>query len=75
MKKIELTPAHIAAIEAQLNGGVGYEPMDFDEIKAIDEVIVMADNLMEELEAYEESGDNLVMWFYNKYKEQQAQNV
>lgn len=75
MKKIELTPAHIAAIEAQLNGGGGYEPMDFDEIKAIDEVIVMADNLMEELEAYEESGDNLVLWFYNKYKEQQAQNV
>lgn len=49
--------------------------MDFDEIKAIDEVIEMADNLMEELEAYEESGDNLVLWFYNKYKEQQAENV
>ncbi len=75
MKKIELTPAHIAAIEAQLNGGVGYEPMDFDEIKAIDEVIEMADSLMEELDAYDELDDSLVKWFYNKYKEQQAQNV
>ena len=73
MKKIELTPAHIAAIEAQLNGGVGYEPMDFDEIKAIDEVIEMADSLMEELDAYDELDDSLVKWFYNKYKEQQAQ--
>jgi hypothetical protein len=29
---------------------------------------------MEELDAYEESGDDVVKWFYDKYKDQASHN-
>ncbi len=53
---------------------VGYEP-DGEEMDILCGVLDIADHLMEELDAYDELDDSLLKWFYNKYKEQQAQNV
>ena len=35
-------------------------------------VMEKANALMDELEAYEESGDDVVKWFYDLYKKQTA---
>lgn len=72
MKKIELTPAEIDIIEVCERMGVGYDPVTKEQKEAMMSVIDKAEALMHELKAYEESGDDLVKWFYNKYKEQQA---
>ena len=75
MEKIELTPAEIEAIEVGERMGVGYDPVTEEEKRAMMSVIDKAEALMRKLNAYDELNGNLVLWFYNKYKEQQAQNV
>lgn len=72
MKKIELTDRELEVLKQQLNG-------EFDRVLAPEEdkdtlmiVIDKAENLMHELKAYKESGDDLMAWFYNKYKEQES---
>ena len=72
MEKIVLTDKQIAVVEHNLKMPVGYEP-DGEEMDILCEVIDMAVDLMEKLGAYDESGDDTLRWFYNKYKEQQAQ--
>lgn len=42
-----------------------------EENKALANVIEKADNLMEELDAYDELGDSLMQWFYDKYQTQE----
>ena len=42
-----------------------------EENKALANVIEKADNLMEELDAYDELGDSLMQWFYDKYQAQE----
>jgi len=39
----------------------------------MNQVLDMANELEEELDAYDESGDDLVKWFWNKYQEQENQ--
>lgn len=74
MAKIELSESEINVIEKQLSD-------DFDPFLCSDEerdlmsgVIDKAESLMHELEAYEESGNNLIAWFYDKYKKQLDQS-
>ena len=43
-----------------------------EEAKAMNSVIEKADNLMKELNAYDELGDSLMEWFLAKYKAQDA---
>lgn len=71
MKKIELTEKEIEVIGQQLAG-------EFDRVFAPEEdkaalmsVIDKADALMEELDAYDELDDDLILWFWNKYQEQE----
>ena len=71
MKKIELSEKEIEVIRQQLAG-------EFDRVFAPEEdkaalmsVIDKADALMEELDAYDELGDDLILWFWNKYQEQE----
>ena len=73
MTRIELTDDEIKVIEKQLSGK--YDPFDSTEEEqlAMNSVMEKANALMDELEAYEESGDDVVKWFYNKYKEQPIQ--
>lgn len=72
-KKIILTDEEIAVIEKQLKGELNAFFMEERERDLIDKVIDDASALMKELDAYDESGNDLIEWYYNKYKAQQAE--
>lgn len=72
-KKIILTDEEIAVIEKQLKGELNAFFMEEREREVIDKVIDDATALMAELDAYDESGNDLIEWYYNKYKAQQAE--
>ena len=72
-KKIQLTEREIEVINKQLNGDIELFTGQDEEMDIICDIIKRAEELMHELEAYEESGDDLVEWYYNKYKEQEEQ--
>ena len=71
MKKIELTEREIEIIEKQISRKIGMWS-DAETKTILIGVIRKAESLMHELEAYEESGDNLIKWFYDKYQAQQT---
>ena len=71
MAKIELTEKEIEIIDLFLAEKVDIESVATDEQKELlMGVIDRAESLMDELNAYDELGDNLVKWYYNKYKAQ-----
>ena len=47
------------------------QPTTDEEIRTACSAIKKAENLMGELDAYDELGDSLVKWFLSKYNEQQ----
>lgn len=73
MTRIELSNDEIKIIEKQLSGEFDQFDSTEEEQKLMMSVIDKANALMEELDAYEESGDDVIEWFYNKYKEQPIQ--
>lgn len=70
-KKIELTDLEKKMLD--LNVSRDFNPMTatVEEAAAMNSVIHKAEDLMEELDAYEELGDSLMEWFKAKYEEQQ----
>ena len=70
MSKIELNELEIKVIEMQLHGEFDQFDSTEEEQGAMTSVMEKAQALMDELEAYEESGDDVVKWFYEKYKSQ-----
>lgn len=72
MTKIELTDDEIRIIEKQLSGELTSFNATEEEQIIMCSVVDKAEALMHELEAYEESGDDLIQWFYDKYKAQEA---
>lgn len=71
MKKINLTTDEVRVVKEQLSGS-------FDRVFAPDEdkqtmmnIIDKAEALLDELDAYEEMGDDMILWYWNKYKAQQ----
>ena len=70
MKKIELTEKEIEVIGQQLAGEFDRVFAPDDDKAALMSVIDKAGALMEELDAYDELGDDLILWFWNKYQEQ-----
>ena len=74
MANIELTDKEIEIVELFLDEKVDIETVATNEQKELlMGVIDRAEVLMDELNAYDELGDNLVKWYYNKYKSQQTQ--
>lgn len=71
MKKIELTEREIEVIGQQLAGEFDRVFAPDDDKAALMSVIDKAGALMEELDAYDELGDDLILWFWNKYQEQE----
>jgi hypothetical protein len=71
MKKIELTELELKVLQQDVNG----EFSDFDateeELRAMASVINKADDLMRELDDYDELGDDLILWFWEKYLQQE----
>lgn len=71
MEKIILTAKEIEVIKDQLNGKV--EIWATEDVKTtLMGVIRKADALMEEQDAYDEVGNDLILWFWNKYQSQQT---
>lgn len=69
-KKIILTDEEKAVVEKYFNGELNTFFMEDSERKVIDKVIEDAHALMVELDAFDELGNDLVKWYYNKYQAQ-----
>lgn len=72
MGKIILSEKEIEVIKKQLSGKIEVHSATEEEQKFLMDVIDKAEALEDELDAYDESGDDLIEWFYNKYKEQES---
>ena len=74
MKKIELTDLELRVLQQDVKG----EFSDFDateeELRAMVSMLNKADDLMRELDAYNELGDSLILWYWNKYLAQQEES-
>lgn len=72
-KKIELTPLELKMLKRDLAGKFFPPNQTDEENAALSSVIDKANELMAELDAYDELGNSLMRWFYNKYKAQEAE--
>ena len=71
MEKITLTEKEIEIIDLFLAEKIDIESVATDEQKEwLMGVTDRAEALMEELNAYDELDDNLIKWYYEKYKAQ-----
>ena len=67
--KIVLTDEELNELRLALKGKIGFMGSGKDGAILM-RVIDKAEKLMHELDAYDESGDDLLYWYYTKYKEQ-----
>ena len=70
MDKIILSDREKQILEAQLKGGVGFEPETDEEKEVLSKLIDQADALIRELDDWDNLNGDLLAWYYNKYKEQ-----
>lgn len=71
-KKIEITSMELKMLNVHLNGDFAPMTATQEECEAMGSVIEKADNLMRELDAYDELGNSLMVWFKNKWVKQQV---
>jgi hypothetical protein len=71
MSKIELTQEEINAIHDDFNGDIGIGATE-EQQRIFIPVIKKAEALMFELDAAEESGGDLIAWFWGKYLKQEG---
>lgn len=69
-RKINLTEEERNVIEKYLNRDLNTFFMEDREREVIDKVIDDANDLIDELDAYDELDDDLIRWYYDKYKAQ-----
>lgn len=72
--RIKLTEKQITVIEKYFDGKISMFGTEEEDMETMKTVITMAENLQEELDAYDESGDDLIEWFWGKYKSQEPEN-
>ena len=73
MKRIVLSADEIKVIDQQLNGEIEVWSATDEQQRILTGVVEKAENLLDELDAYEElenEGGDLIAWFYRKYQEQ-----
>lgn len=70
MKKFELTELEQRVLKASVDRTFFPLTATDEECTALVSVIEKAENLMKELDAYDELGDSLMEWFLKKYNEQ-----
>jgi hypothetical protein len=70
-KKIILSDEEIAIIEKQLNGQFSPLESTNKERQTFNRIIQSAETLCNELDAYDDVGDSLLQWYYDKYKAQE----
>jgi len=67
-KKIELTENEIAVIKKYIKGDIHMFGTSEEDMENMKGVISKAESLM--FETNEDTGDDLILWFWNKYKNQ-----
>lgn len=72
MNTINLTELEYKVLEQDVKGEFSDFDATEDELRAMVSVIHKADALMEELDAYDELDESLILWFWNKYQAQQT---
>ena len=72
MKKIELSEQEKEVIRQQLNGEFDGWTATEEQQKLMTQVIHKAEDLLEELDEYDTMGDDLILWYWNKYQAQEA---
>lgn len=72
MEKIILTEREKEVIKLQLDDKIEIWTEDEEIREVLMGVIRKARTLMEELNAYDELGVDLILWFWNKYQAQQT---
>lgn len=72
MTKIELSAEEIQVIKQQLNGEFGAFTATLKQQQLITGVADKAIILAKEQNAFNDIGEDLIQWYYDKYKEQQA---
>lgn len=70
MNKIILTQKEIEIIESQINGTFNIWNASEEDRCILNNITKRADDLLRELDAYDELEGDLIEWYYNKYKEQ-----
>lgn len=73
MSKIELNAKQKVVIQKYLDGEYSPFLSNEEDQKSMNQILDMANNLEEELDAYDESGDDLVKWFWEQYQKQEQQ--
>ncbi|MBD5256210.1 MAG: hypothetical protein HDS50_01070 [Bacteroides sp.] len=71
-EKIELTDLELAMLKRELRGEFFAPEQTKEECLALHDVIEKAEKYMDQLNAYEESGSSLLVWYYNKYRKQEG---
>lgn len=73
MNKIELTELELKVLKQNVSGD--FSPMNAteEEAAAMNSVLRKAEDLMDELEAYDELENSLMLWFLCKYESQAEQ--
>ena len=69
--RIELTPLEFDLFKRYLAGEIFLPGTNMEENETFARVIEKADKLMQALDAYDEVGEDLMQWFWDKYQEQQ----
>ena len=70
--KIELTDLELAVLKKDIAGEFFPPEATEEERKALKSVIDKADEHCEKLDAYDEIGESLMVWFLNQYEAQEA---
>ena len=73
MNKIEFNADEIKVIEQQLNGEIEVWNATDEQQRILTKVTNQAEELLDELDAYDELDGDLIAWYYRKYKAQNAQ--
>lgn len=72
MKTINLTELELKVLRQEVNGDFSEFNATEEELKAMVQVLAKAEALMEELDAYDELDESLVIWFWDKYQAQET---
>lgn len=73
MDKIELTATELKVLDEYFAGEIGMFTATQEQMTVIRNLNDRAGALMDKLDAWDELGEDMLGWYYNKYLEQRAQ--
>lgn len=73
MDKIELTATELKVLDEYFAGEIGMFTATEEQMTVIRNLNDRAGALMRKLDAWDELGEDMLGWYYNKYLEQRAQ--